>query len=503
MTTDIIRQTFKLAKAAREKHEDEISEAYKFTRPNRDIWRHRESTTDRTKIYDSTAPDSVQNLVSTILNLLIPQNQQWATLSVREDVKEEVASDIKRLLDKANRTVFKTIRDSNFYISASEALTDAIISGCGAIGLYETETEIEFIGIPTYQLYFLDDYKGELDTVFRQHQCTAQYLFENFKNLPDEIKEQALKSPNQQIDVTESCMRLTGDKDYTYTVMVGKSLNVIHTKKMATQMFVVFRFGRTIGEVWGESPVRMALPYIRTINECQMLMLQAAAYASLGAWQVNSETAVNFANVKLKAGDVVTVDQPLTPIPFAGNFQITDATIQDHRQQIRRMMFNDVILPPDNSPSMTATEIQIRQSEFYRRLGTYGLRLEQEFLRPIISNVVKRLQIKGTVPQFVTDKNAFEIVVNSAVKRGIALSEITRDMQVLQVITQLGAEASMSVDLTKLARKILRDGDMSPEVLRSDAEIEEMKEQMQQQQQLQQVAQQFLQSQNPNAEPQQ
>ena len=76
-------------------------------------------------------------------------------------------------------------------------------------------------------------------------------------------------------------------------------------------------------------------------------------------------------------------------------------------------------------------------------------------------------------------------------------------MQVLQVITQLGAEASMSVDLTKLARKILRDGDMSPEVLRSDAEIEEMKEQMQQQQQLQQVAQQFLQSQNPNAEPQQ
>ena len=85
MTIDIIRQTFKLAKAARETHEDEISEAYKFTRPNRDIWRNRESHTDRTKISDSTAPDSVQNLVSTILNLLIPQNQQWATLSVRED----------------------------------------------------------------------------------------------------------------------------------------------------------------------------------------------------------------------------------------------------------------------------------------------------------------------------------------------------------------------------------------------------------------------------------
>ena len=141
MNLDIIQQTYKLAKAAREKHEDEISEAYKYTRPNRDIWRSRTEQTDRTKIFDSTAPDSVQNLVSTILNLLIPQNQQWATLSVREDVKEEVASDLKRLLDKANRTVFKTIRDSNFYIAASESLTDAIISGCGAIGMYENETE--------------------------------------------------------------------------------------------------------------------------------------------------------------------------------------------------------------------------------------------------------------------------------------------------------------------------------------------------------------------------
>ena len=51
MKTEIIQQTYKLAKAAREKHEDEISEAYKFTRPNRDIWRNREAQTDRTKIW--------------------------------------------------------------------------------------------------------------------------------------------------------------------------------------------------------------------------------------------------------------------------------------------------------------------------------------------------------------------------------------------------------------------------------------------------------------------
>jgi len=503
MNTDIIKQTFKLAKAARDKHEDEISEAYKYTRPNRDIWRHREAETDRSKIFDSTAPDSVQNLVSTILNLLIPQNQQWATLSIREDVKEEIAGDVKRILDKSNRTVFKTIRDSNFYIAASESLTDAVISGVGAIGLYETETDIEFIGIPTYQLYFLDNYKGEVDTVFRQHELSAQYLFENFKNLPDDIVELAKKSPQKNVTVTESCMRMTGKKDFTYTVMIGKELTPIYQKQMPTQMFVVFRFGKTISEVWGESPTRMALPHIRTINEAQMLVLQAASYASLGAWQVNSETSVNFGNVKLQPGSVVTVDQPLSPIPFAGNFAITDATIQDHRNQIRRMMFNDVILPPEQSPTMTATEIQIRQAEFYRRLGPYGLRLEQEFLRPIIANLVKRLQMRGAVPNFVLDRQAFEIVVNSAVKRGIALAEITRDIQILQVVSQLGNEALANINVTKLARKILRDGDMSPEVLRDEAEIEEMIAQQQQQQNIQAVTQQLLQAQPNNQNNQQ
>ena len=66
------KKLFQKAKDARQKHEEEISEAYGFTYPHRDIWRSIESNTDRTKLYDMTAVDGVQNLVSTILNLLIP-----------------------------------------------------------------------------------------------------------------------------------------------------------------------------------------------------------------------------------------------------------------------------------------------------------------------------------------------------------------------------------------------------------------------------------------------
>jgi hypothetical protein len=497
---DYIAKAYKLAKQERDKHESEISEAYLYTRPNRDIYRKDTNQTDRTKIFDSTAPDGVQTLVSTILNLLIPQNQQWATLSVREDLKERVATDVKKALDVANRTVFKTIRDSNFYIAASEALTDSVISGCGCIGMYE-DKQIDFVAVPSHQLYFLDNHQGQIETVFREHELPGTYLLENYQEtLPEDTVKDCSANPYKTHKVLESCFRLPNDTEFTYTVQVGKDMSLLKTERMPVQMFTVFRFGKTVGDMWGTSPVREALPHIRVVNEAQMLFMEAASYLALGSWQVSSDTAINFSNMKLRPGDVITVDSPLQAVPFPGQLNITEATINDHRAMIRRIMFNDAILPPDESKYQTATEVQIRQSEFYRRIGPSGLRLEQEFLRPVIGNLIKRLQMRGDVEDFARFGNISELVVNSAVKRGIALTEITRDLQLVQTITQLGPNALVNLDLQKLARKILRDGDMSPEVLKTEAEVQETIEQQTQQeqaQQLQALAQQLQQQNQP------
>ena len=116
----------------------------------------------------------------------------------------------------------------------------------------------------------------------------------------------------------------------------------------------------------------------------------------------------------------------------------------------------------------------------------------------MISNLITRLQMRGEIEQFEFGGDILELVVNSAVKRGIALTEITRDLQILQQVSALGPNALLNVDLQKLARKILRDGDMSPEVINSEMQVQEeieKQQQAQQQQQLSTLAQQ-LQAQN-------
>tara|TARA_R100001443_G_scaffold3740_2_gene11583 strand:- start:2142 stop:3677 length:1536 start_codon:yes stop_codon:yes gene_type:complete len=492
-----VKNLLSKAKQARQKHESEISEAYSYTYPDRDIWVKDDHTGDRNKIYDNTALESVANLTSTVLSLLIPQNQQWAYIDVRSEVKGKIAPDIRRMLDTANKTVFNTLKNSNFYVAAGESITDCIISGTGAICVMNPMqgNGMDFMSIPTSQLYFLANYKDDIDVVFREHELSAQSVFERYGDQTPELLELAKKDPEKKLPVLEAVFREVGDTDFCYHVYVGKDMQLVSKDYMPVNPFIIFRFSKVIGQIWGMGPCRSALAHIRTVNEMQKMLLQSVSWQTMGAWMVNSDTTVNFSNMKLQPGEIITVDQPLQPVPFPGSFNVSQVAIQDAQSTIRRHLYNDAMLPPGESKYMTATEIQARQAEFYRRTAPFGLRLEQEFLRPLINTLVTKLQLRGLVPEFVLDNNAFELVVNSAVKKGIAMTEINRDMQLLSMVSQLGPEAMQAVDTAKLARKILTDGDMSPDVIRSEQEIQQKNEQMREQmaqQQLMQTAQQVI-----------
>ncbi len=489
MDTNVIKKIWNQAKAVKDPHEDEISEAYKFTFPNRDINRADEGETDRKKLFDGTAPDAVSNLVSTILTMLIPQNQQWAHIDVRDELKATVAPDIRKMLDMANKVVFKTIRDSGFYVAISEALLDSVISGTGALTMIENDEGIDFVAVPIHQLFFLDNYKGEVDTVFRSHSLPAQYLIEKYPStVPDKVKTLAETNPNAKVKILEACLKLPSDKSMMYRVFMQEGLKLLDEKKTPAQLFTVFRFSKTLGSTLGDSPVRQALPHIRVANEATQLIMQQNAFAGLGCWQIDgSESTVNTNNIKLSPGDCITVDSLLQPVPFPGNFQITFQTVEDQRRKINKILYNDHIVPPESSQQMTAFEVQVRQAEFYRKIGPSGLRLEQELLRPMIKNLIKRLQARGELPDFINDGARFEIVVNSAVKKGISMAEIQRDLQILQIVSQLGPEAIAQINVSALARKILRDGDMSPEVILDEQQVQEKLQAQQQSQLLQQA----------------
>ena len=224
-----VKNLLSKAKTARQKHEGEISEAYSYTYPDRDIWNNPDTTVDRNKIYDNTALESVANLTSTVLSLLIPQNQQWAYIDVRSEVKSKIAPDIRRMLDTANKTVFNTLKNSNFYVAAGESITDCIISGTGAICVMNPlrGNGMDFMSIPTSQLYFLANYKDDIDVVFREHELSAQSIFERYGDQTPDLLEIAKKDPEKKMPVLEAVFREVGDSDFCYHVYVGKDMQLV------------------------------------------------------------------------------------------------------------------------------------------------------------------------------------------------------------------------------------------------------------------------------------
>jgi len=76
---------------------------------------------DRTKIFDATAPNAVNTLVSNLITFLIPHNSQRAHIEVRQSILEQgIPADQTLRLEDENKKLWELLHDSNFYVAVAE-----------------------------------------------------------------------------------------------------------------------------------------------------------------------------------------------------------------------------------------------------------------------------------------------------------------------------------------------------------------------------------------------
>ena len=87
---------------------------------------------------------------------------------MRDSVAEEgIAPDQTERLERENKRLWELIHDSNFYISAAEAMTDCVVSGvgCMAVELNEKRNGVNYVSVPVGQLCIMENGSGVVDTV--------------------------------------------------------------------------------------------------------------------------------------------------------------------------------------------------------------------------------------------------------------------------------------------------------------------------------------------------
>jgi len=497
-----VKRLLEHAKSLRLPHENEIKDAYLHTFPAREFDREQGQEVDRTKLYDATAVGAVTDLRTTTIRLLVPQNRPWASIAFKTELlKEKLATQFAPILNDANEKLFTHFRTSNFYLALGESLIDAIVGGTGCLAFVDGDDGLSYMSIPTSQLYFLEDHKGVVDATFREHQMTARQVVSRFATVGEKYRSIADEHPDKKIKLVEAVIPDGGQ--FRYCVYDGQDWEPLEDTRSQWNPFVVWRWSRQVGEVWGEGPVRHALPHIRSINIMSKSRDVAGEYASLGLWQVQDES-VNVAALqsRMTPGGVINIDTELKPVQFPGNFNISEAMIGDQRQQIRTLLHANLAVRQDGENTyMTAAEVEARTGQFMEQVGEPARRLQFELLQPVAEQAVGRLQQRGELPRVPAEyirqimpgardqRDLLKVEVNAAITKAMRQQQAREDVTVwatgVQSLPPGIAEKHINVD--KLARLFFTHAGIDPSVMRSESEVAQIEQQQAQAQQMQQL----------------
>lgn len=491
------------AKEERQPHEQEIRDAFLLTRPARDFDRKYDQSPKR-QIYNASLRRGARNLVTNVMRLLIPQNRPFAEVKLKTDrLQKQIGTQLAPYLQDANDRFFRHILGSNFYLAITEAMYDAVIAGTGCIMIVDEDTDdIGYLAVPTGDLYFLQDYDGSVDTVFREHQLTCRQLESRFGFVPESLKD--CKHPKKRHKILEAVIP-SADGKYDYTVYLMESWEVIEEHESPFNPFIVFRWEKDLDSVWGEGPVRAALSHGKAINQMSHDTLQYGEYAAKGLWQVLDET-MNVQHLKgqLKPGDVIAVSEPLQPVPFPGQFLINFELLKWQEDSIKQMMHDNTLPSEDALKYMTAQAVLEQRAQFLQQIGEPAQRLTRECLQPIADQVVARLQLRGDlvvaspeeiqalgIPGIKDQKDMFRIEVNAAIHRAIQIQEASDESNAVATVSQLlvamPPEIRMHLDTDKFVRSQLSAYGVNAKNFRTEQEVEQIKQQQAQQQAMQQA----------------
>ena len=356
--------------------------------------------TKRTEVlYDSTAITANNLLAASLQGTLTSPSLPWFHLKLRDKELNE-NRDVQLWLEDSARRMYDTFNESNFNTEVHELYLDLCSVGTGAIFVEEgnsgfTNEGIHFNCLHIAEYFIQENVTGKVDTLYRKYKLTARQAIEEFgeENVGEKIIEAAQNKPDKQfnfihaVEPTKDYERATGKSN---TKLPFHSCHVCVEDKMVVRTggynefpYLVPRWSKATGEIFGRSPSYNALPDIKTLNKAVEIGLKAWAKAIDPPLLVQDDGVIGRVRMTPAGITVVRSDGAIKPLQIGSNWQITDMKENQLRTAIRQAYYSDQ-LQLQEGPQMTATEVQVRYELMQRLLGPTLGRFQSEFLNPLI-----------------------------------------------------------------------------------------------------------------------
>ena len=478
-------------------------ECYEFALPQRNLYDgHYDGKVGGTKkmnrVFDSTAINSTQRFANRMQSGIFPPQRKWCRLEPGSDIPEDRKAEAQGALDMYNDKLFDTLKQSNFDIAIGEFLLDLSVGT--AVMMVQPGDDINpinFIPVPQFLVSIEEGANGQIDNVYRRMRIKGESIQRQWPEakIPQDLQTKIDNKPTEDIELIEATILDQKRGDYCYHVIHKESKTELVYKRMKYSPWIVSRYAKVAGEVYGRGPLITALPDIKTLNKVKELILKNASLSISGVYTAADDGVLNPNTVKIMPGAIIPVarnggpqGESLKPLPRAGDFNVSQLIINDIVANIKRILL-DESLPPDNMSARSATEVVERMKELSQNLGSAFGRLINETMIPLVSKMLQVMDERGII-SLPLKVNGLEVKISPVAPLAMAqnMDDIQNILQYAQIAQQAGPQGQMTIKVDEMMDYIAEKLGV-PQRLRPTPQ-----ERMMMQQQMAQMAQQ-----NPEA----
>ncbi len=451
-----------LAMRKKDDFRDLYEDAYEFALPQRNLydgyWEGKVGGSKKmARVFDSTAINSTQRFANRLQSGIFPPQRSWCRLEPGPDIPNDRRSEAQAALDVYTEKLFATLKQSNFDIATGEFLLDlAVGTAVMIVQPGDDVSPINFVPVPQYLVSFEEGANGQVDNVYRRMRIKGESIQQQWKDakIDPELQKRIDDKPTDDVELIEATVFDYRSGKYGYYVIHKETKTEVVYRVMPYSPWVVARYMKVAGEIYGRGPLITALPDIKTLNKTLELLLKNASLAIAGVYTAADDGVLNPNTVKIIPGAIIPVarnggpqGEALKALPRSGDFNVSQIVINNLQMSIKRILL-DESLPPDNMSARSATEVVERMKELSQNLGSAFGRLINEAMIPLVTKTLEVMDARGLV-DLPLRVNGLEVRITPVAPLAMAQSmdEINKVLQFAQIAQGLGPEGQMSLKI--------------------------------------------------------
>ncbi len=507
INTKEILERYKKAEQRKDLWRDIYQECYEYALPQRNLYggEYESGSPAQRKmgrVFDSTAIHSTQRFANKIKAALFPSHREWIKLQSGSDIPPDRKTEVQLALDQVNQKMFNVINNSNFDMAIGEFLLDLCVgTGCMLVLAGDESEPIKYIAVPQYLICFDEGPFGKVENVYRKMRMKNSNILREFPDaeVPKELADKINDKPNDDTDLIEATIYDADNGVYNYCIIYKKGQEKIVERSFETNPWIISRYMKVAGEIYGRGPLVTALPDIKTLNKTVELLLKNASINIAGVYTAADDGVLNPQTVKIAPAAIIPVASnggprgpSLQPLARSGDIQLSQITLERLQNNIKKIMLDDS-LPPDTMSARSATEIVERMKELSQNLGSAFGRMISEAVIPIVSRTLAVMN-NAELIDLPLRVNGLEVKIQPTSPLALAQTneEVQKTLQWIQMASQFGPAGQMAIKVDAAADYLADQLGIPPEVRTTMEEREQMAQQMTamaQQQSAQQQAQ--------------